>query len=150
VIPPRVASFIAAVKVQEGLPYIWPSLKNCYSGKGHLASLYPEGRDCSGLISASLRAAGDTVDRRAEWSANRYWHELPHTSAPEPGDFAVFGYGDTATHIEVVMEDGRTFGANGGNSSMNTPTDAREAKAFVRYRRVPRKDLLGHVVNPLR
>lgn len=149
-IPPKIAAFLASAKAQEGNPYTYPRASNLYSGKGLLSSQYPEGRDCSGFVSVSLRAAGDKIDRRTMWSAQTYWDECNRTVTPEPGDFVIFGYGNTATHIEILMEDGRTLGANSGTPDTLTPDQAREQRACVKYRKTPRRDLLGYVVNPLR
>lgn len=154
--PPRIAAFLAAARAQEGLPYTWPCPANAYSGKGGANCTYPEGRDCSGLVSVSLWAAGDALDRRETWNADHYWRELPRTEQPEPGDLVLYGARgrdgrpDRAMHIEILMEDGRTFGAIQGDRDTIDPITARKAGACVKFRRIERHDLLGYVVNPLR
>lgn len=147
----KVDAFIAACKAQLGLPYVWPSERNHYSGKGLVGCLFPEGRDCSGLVSVSLGAAGDLTDRRAMWSAQRYANELEHTDLPQIGDLVVYGAGwGHVTHIEVYMGPDRYLGAIGGNGDTETPEIARRKNACVKFRQSKRPDLLGFLVNPLR
>lgn len=149
---PAIAAFLAAAKAQEGLPYTWPCEANNWSGKGYGYAEFREGRDCSGLVAVSLRAAGDSVDRR-NWNAERFHKELQHTDKAQPGDLVVYVLDGKAVHIEIVMEDGRYFGAIGGGQAQITPTDAKAKKAFVKYREHPRPADQGTPVfirNPLR
>lgn len=142
-----VEKFLALIAAQEGAPYVW-------AGKGEsvLGALHPftdkNGKpqlvfDCSGLVTWALRRVG--FKPRGEFWADRMWKEWPHTNAPEPGDLVLYGIGK-ATHVEVLMPDGRFFGAIGGDSSTDKPTP----KAKVQYRSRPRRDVLGYVVNPIR
>lgn len=147
---PRIQAFLAAARAQKGLPYGQPCEANLYSGKGLDGCLYPELRDCSGLVSVCIYAVDPLIDRRATWSADKYWKEGKRVAVPQPGDFVLFGSPVKASHIEIVMEDGRYFGAAGGNSDFHTPEKARAHHAGVRFRKSPRKDVLGFIANPLR
>ncbi len=144
-IPAPIELFLAALLRRQGMPYR-------YGGKGMPGE--GPGIDCSGTASGALRDAGDKVDRRPGWSANRYWTDLPHTETPEPGDFCLYGADGHANHIMTLMEGGKVFGACGGDHTTTTVEEAKRIGACVRWRSGPHyrnpDDLLGFVVNPLR
>lgn len=152
----EVAAFLNALLNQHGCPYVWPTEANRYSGKGLPGCLYPLGRDCSGTISFALRAAGDGIDRRADWNAEKYRAELAVTEHPRVGDLVVYvsphGRG---VHIEAITRDGRLFGALHGDAECTSPEKAmkRKPKACVEYRLTPYPEAHGKAVflrNPLR
>ena len=143
-----VEKFLSLAATQEGAPYVW-------AGKGEsvFGALHPftnkDGKpqlvlDCSGLVTWCLHKAGWQV--KGQFWADRMWKEWPHTDAPEPGDLVLYGSPLKSTHVEIVMPDGRFFGAIGGGSKTTKPTPG----ACVQYRSKPRRDVLGYVVNPLR
>lgn len=142
-----VENFLAHVAAQEGAPYIWAGKGETVAGKLHpfltKNDMIQRVFDCSGLVTWALRKAG--WKGRGEFWADRMWKEWPHTDAPEPGDLILYGTGK-ATHVEVLMPDGRFYGAIGGGSKTTKPTPG----ACVQYRTKPRRDVLGYVVNPLR
>jgi len=74
------------------------------------------------------------------------WMHWRRTDKPHPGDFIVYGKPQLASHVEVLMPDGRSFGAIGGNSKTSKPTPG----ACVQYRKKKRLDVLGYLTNPLR
>lgn len=159
---------IDAGLAELGAPYIW-------QGKGDVLwtpiRMLPHafGRnvfDCSGFYGWCLKAGGHK-DLRALYSADTYYAGLDglpafsQTLAPEPGDAVVYVLGGAfvgqrhlggrADHIEMVMPDGRLFGAIGGNSDFRTLELAKKHGACVKYRAKPRQ--LGTAVylrNPLR
>lgn len=135
-------TFLTSSVAQLGRPYIW-------GGKGELVmgAKHPFGGlvfDCSGLVTWCLRQAGYTL--RGEYNADRMWHEWQHTDEPQPGDLVLYGENNHATHVEIVMPDGRFLGAIGGGSKTVKPSPV----AKVQYRKLPRRDVLGYVVNPIR
>lgn len=143
-----VARFIALALTQEGAPYVWAGKGEYVEGKRH-AFLNSNGLqrlvfDCSGLVTWCLRRCG--WQSRVEMNAHRLWTMLPRTDKPLPGDFILYGKPALASHVEIVMDGGRTYGAIGGNSKTTQPTPG----ACVQWRKKPRADVLGFVVNPLR
>lgn len=143
-----VERFLALALSQEGAPYVWAGKGEYVAGKRH-AFLNSNGIqrlvfDCSGLVTWCLRRCG--WQSRVEYNTNRIWREMPKTDKPQPGDFVLYGKPELASHVEIVMPDGRTYGAIGGNSKTLQPTPG----AKVQYRERKRTDLLGYVENPLR
>lgn len=143
----NVSTFLDAIAGVEGRPYLWAHKGDkVWTPKG----LRPHGLeglffDCSGLVTWGLLQAG-WFDVRATHSANVLMHELKACAGdPQPGDFAFYGYGDNAQHVEVMAADHRLYGAMGTRATTK-PTPDRE----VRYRRVSRPDLIAWRMNPLR
>lgn len=142
-----VAKFLAAALKEEGTPYIW-------AGKGDAVvtpkGLRPHGWsghvfDCSGLVTWALKEAG-WFDLRASHNANVLMHELkPTEGEPNAGDLCFYGIGDHATHVEILTEDGRKFGAIGGHKGTTQP----EPGKCVRFRKTDRFDLIAWRRNPL-
>lgn len=143
--------FLAAALAEENAPYI-------YLGKGdklwtRLRPMRHEfGRhvfDCSGLTGWCLRAGG-YADIRFSHQANTYYEEFAHTVTPLPGDLVVYvkggefvgarHVGGHAEHIEIVMPDGRYYGALYGDGTTRTLEDAAKLKARVCYRARPRQE----------
>jgi murein DD-endopeptidase len=146
--PEAVDRFLAVALAQEGAPYVWSGKGEFVAGKRH-AFVNSNGIqklvfDCSGLVTWCLRRCG--WQSRVEYNANRMWQEMEKTDKPQPGDFILYGKPALASHVEIVMTDGRTFGAIGGNSKTLQPTSG----AKVQWRAKPRADVLGYVLNPLR
>ena len=141
-----VERFLAVVAAQEGLPYVWAGKGEYIAGKRH--DFVTQGRrlvfDCSGLITWALRQCGWKSPR--EFSSNGMWMHWRRTDKPQVGDFIIYGKPQLASHVEVLMPDGRCFGAIGGNSKTVKPTPG----AFVQYRKKKREDVLGYLINPLR
>jgi cell wall-associated NlpC family hydrolase len=97
------------------------------------------GADCSGIASGALYiATSGRYDWREMWNADRFHHQLPVTLHPEPGDAAVYGTPERATHIMLVVGDGRVIGACGGGPETKTEALARARGARVQFR--PRAD----------
>lgn len=143
-----VERFLELVLAQEGAPYVWGGKGEWVQGRRHA---FADARglqrmvfDCSGLVSWALKRCGWTS--RLEMSAHRMWTMWRRTDKPQPGDVICYGKPALCSHVEVVTEDGRTFGAIGGNSRTTQPTRG----AAVGYRTKPRPDVLGYVLNPLR
>lgn len=155
-VPEPIRAYLNCLLNQQGFPYTWPTEQNRYSGKGLPGCLYPLGRDCSGTVSFALRGAGDLIDRRADWNAEKYATECAKTDAPEAGDLVVYVSPlGRAVHIETVMEDGRFYGAIGAGSECTSPVIAmsRKPPACVQYRERPYPLAHGRAefrVNPLR
>lgn len=140
--------FLETVLAQEGAPYVWAGKGEYVAGKRH-GYTYENGNqrlvfDCSGLITWALRRCGWTP--RVEYNAHRMWKEWVRVETPQPGDIICYGTPEKCSHVEVVLADGGTFGAIGGNSKTLKPTPG----AAVQHRLKPRKDVLGFVANPLR
>jgi murein DD-endopeptidase len=157
----KIQIFLGYVSLQDGCPYVW-------GGKGETVLLDDEKLhrhgfgvnvfDCSGLVTRALREA-DGPDWRATRWANALcfgqrdgkggWaiRPLETVETPEPGDLVFYGTPDHSSHVEVVMQDGRYFGAIGGHKGFTAPN---AEKARVRYRLTARPDLIGFRRNPLR
>lgn len=138
------SKFLVEAEKLAGLPYCWPTKENNYSGKGFDWSIYPDSRDCSGLVTSSIKAAGGK-DIRGTHNAQKLCDMLKDTKTPEAGDLVFYGYGrNMVTHVMIYWGDGRVFGASGGNSHTTSPELAKKAGAMVRFRSKPdyRPDVL--------
>lgn len=145
---PAVDRFIALAISQQGAPYIWAGKGEYVAGRKHS---FKDANgvpllvfDCSGLVAWCLRRIG--WQSRVEMNAHRMWTLWRRTDKPRPGDLILYGKPSLCSHVEIVMADGRFFGAMGGGSKTTSPT----ALAKVQYRWKPRADVLGYVINPLR
>lgn len=143
-----IEKFLSFAASQEGAPYVWAGKGETVAGSLHpfldKNDMQQLVFDCSGLVTWCLRKAGWQV--KGQFWADRMWKEWPHTDAPEPGDLVLYGAPHKATHVEIVMPDGRFYGAMGGGSRTTKPVEG----ACVQYRKSRRRDILGYVVNPLR
>lgn len=129
---------------QLGTLYQW--------GGGHGAGGY--GVDCSGLVIEAHRRAGQRLPPCPMPTSNGWWHCLEHVAIPEPGDLALYGPGDRAIHVEMVVsfdgEHAETIGAQGGDRDVATEQIAIERNAHVRYATTHgRANFLGFVRNPI-
>lgn len=153
--------FLGYVELQAGCPYVWGGKGEALWTKSGLHRHTFGGNvfDCSGLVTRGLKEAGGP-DWRLMRGADSMWNgtkrsdspgwmyePLERTTTPLAGDLVFYGGPNKSTHVEVVMPDGRYFGAIGGDQHTVVPN---ALKARVRYRNTPRKDLLGFAVNPLR
>jgi cell wall-associated NlpC family hydrolase len=145
---PAVDRFLALAISQQGAPYIWAGKGEYVAGRRHT---HKDAHgvpllvfDCSGLVTWCLRRLG--WQSRVEMNAHRMWTLWRRTDKPQPGDLILYGKPSLCSHVEIVMPDGRFFGAMGGGSKTTSPT----AIAKVQYRWKPRADVLGYVINPLR
>jgi len=143
-----VLRFLDLVAAQEGAPYVWAGKGEFVAGKRHTFA-GSDGQpclvfDCSGLVTWSLRKCGWQSPR--ELNSHGMWMHWRRTDKPQPGDLIIYGQPGKASHVEVLMPDGRYFGAIGGNSKTLKPTPG----AACQYRRKRRDDVLGHLTNPLR
>lgn len=140
--------FLALALSQAGAPYIWAGKGECVAGARHNfkdAQCVPLlVFDCSGLVTWCLRRM--SWRSRVEMNAHRMWTLWRRTDSPLPGDLILYGSPRLASHVEIVMPDGRFFGALGGGSKTKAPTPG----AAVQYRTRARIDRLGFVINPLR
>lgn len=131
----RRQDFLDWCYAQKGKPYIW-------GADG------PNGFDCSGLICAGLLAVGGP-DWRATHNSERMFRELSEIQGRSAmaGDLVFYGPPNRITHVMVLWEDGRVYGATGGNSKTTTPTKG----AAVQFRRSIhyRPDLRGLRAFPL-
>lgn len=135
--------YMRAILSMEGVPYVW-------GGK------YPHpGLDCSGLVTLGLYLAGGcdtrrTVNTDTMWST---WQKVLEGDA-KPGDLCIYGYNPDnpwdVAHVMTLMEDGRVYGACGGDRSTITPELARRRSAKVQYRAEVRyrPDFRGYVKLP--
>jgi len=109
---------------QRGRPYIW-------GAKG------PEAYDCSGLVTSGFLAVGGQ-DWRVTHNSQRLFGLLQDiTDRPaKAGDLVFYGPPNRVTHVMVLWEDGRVFGATGGGSQTKTPTKGAEVqfRSKVGYR----------------
>lgn len=116
---------------KSGLLYQW----NADILGAYPSLLWDYGTDCSGFVCAGvLVATKGRIDWRNRWWADRMHHELPVTTHPRPGDLAVYGTPEKATHVMVVVGDGRVLGACGGDSTTKTKELAIARGARVRFR----------------
>jgi murein DD-endopeptidase len=143
-----IQAFLGYVSLQDGAPYVWGGKEThvFVDGALHRHAFGFNVFDCSGLVTCGIKAAGGK-DMRASHSANVMWAEWDEVEKPEAGDLVFYGMGSTATHVEVVMPDGRYFGALNGSRHTVIPNPE---KARVRYRLTARPDLIGFRRNPLR
>lgn len=135
----ELGDFVAWVLSKENLPYCWPTAENGYSGKDLKSAKYKDCYDCSGLITAGLYAA---TGKRIDWRANTNAQFLlkksqPLTDKQAKGKACLAFYGpamNMINHVMLVLPDGRSFGACGGNSAVTSPEIAAKKGARVRYR----------------
>lgn len=135
----ELGDFVAWVLSKENLPYCWPTAENGYSGKDLKSAKYKDCYDCSGLITAGIYAA---TGKRIDWRANTNAQLLlkksqPLTDKQAKGKACLAFYGpamNMINHVMLVLPDGRSFGACGGNSAVTSPEIAAKKGARVRYR----------------
>lgn len=116
---------------QEGRPYLW-------TAKGMKE---PLAYDCSGLVTAAL-VKTDSMPAfcprcglafREYHNADRLFHEFMPILKPEPLDLAFWGRG-SAHHVGFVWDDGRIFGAHGGDRNTKSIEVAEKIGARVTWR----------------
>lgn len=135
----ELGDFVAWVLSKENMPYCWPTAENGYSGKDLKSAKYKDCYDCSGLITSGLYAA---TGKRIDWRANTNAQLLlkksqPLTDKQAKGKACLAFYGpamNMINHVMLVLPDGRSFGACGGNSAVTSPEIAAKKGARVRYR----------------
>ena len=135
----ELGDFVAWVLSKENLPYCWPTEENGYSGKDLKSAKYKDCYDCSGLITAGIYAA---TGKRIDWRVNTNAQLLlkksqPLTDKQAKGKACLAFYGpamNMINHVMLVLPDGRSFGACGGNSAVTSPDIAAKKGARVRYR----------------
>lgn len=109
----------------------------------------PSGIDCSGFILEILKSVGlvdHTWDATADTLKDLFFMDSVAESELKPGCLVFWMNGDTATHIEMIIEvSPQVFliGASGGGPEVLTEGDAIKANAFVKirplhYRKGPR------------
>lgn len=142
-----IKDYLEAIKSFEGEYYCWPTKENKYSGKGFLNSIYINTKDCSGTVTAGLYLASKgLLDMRSTHNA----HALMGLCTPvdprdlRSGDMVFYGSGSRASHVMTVTDDGRVYGASGGDSTTVTPELAKARNATVRHQKdyKYRKDFL--------
>lgn len=129
----RVA-FMAWLMEQHGRPYIW-------AGKTG-----DPGWDCSGLVTAGIFAMGGPDWR--EWNARALFDKLLpiEKEAAQPGDLVLYGPPEGHMHVMAYWgpEDGRVFGATGGDHTCTRPEIAIARGAMVKFKLLGyRPDLRG-------
>lgn len=157
---PALAIFLGYVESQDGSPYVWGGKGEALWTKSglHRHAFGLNVFDCSGLVTRALKEAGgpdwrlmrgaDSLFNGTKRTDGTWMYQpLPRTKTPEAGDLVFYGSPNRSSHVEVLMPDGRYFGAMNGDQNTVVPN---ALKARVRYRTAPRKDLLGFAVNPLR
>jgi len=135
----ELGDFVAWVLSKENLPYCWPTAENGYSGKDLKNAKHKDCYDCSGLITAGLYAA---TKKRIDWRGNTNAQLLmkksqPLTEKQAKGKACLAFYGpamNMINHVMLMLPDGRSFGACGGNSAVTSPEIANKKGARVRYR----------------
>lgn len=135
----ELGAFVAWVLSKENLPYCWPTEANGYSGKDLKSAKYKDCYDCSGLITSGLYAA---TQKRLDWRANTNAQLMmkkcqPLSEKDAKGKACLAFYGpamNMVNHVMLVLPDGRSFGACGGNSAVTSPEIAVKKGARVRYR----------------
>jgi cell wall-associated NlpC family hydrolase len=144
---PRQA-FLEYVLSKEGASYCWGGkafaiwtrtglqVHGFADEKNHPVEVF----DCAGLFTSALHALNGP-----DWRASRGAHDLatllPKVSAeriaqaPVPaGTLACYGSPERISHVMLLLEDGRVFGAAGGGSDTTSPEIAKKQKAAVKYR----------------
>jgi cell wall-associated NlpC family hydrolase len=118
-------AFVDEIKKRIGKPYL-------YGSNG------PDGYDCSGLVVASLNAAGITTnDTSAQGLYILYKHKPVQRLQAPPGSLYFYGDGVHAiTHVMTVIDHWNTAGiiiagARGGDSSTISSEMAAAKRAFV-------------------
>lgn len=114
-------AFISWCQMQMGKPYTW-------GAKG------PDAYDCSGFVTAGIRACGGP-DWRQTHNSQALFDALEPTDTPEPGDLAFYGPPGKINHVMVHWIDGRVIGACGGDSSTTTAELATARGAAVQFRK---------------
>lgn len=132
--------FLRQVESRIGCPYCWPAPINGYSGKDLENASYKKCYDCSGLVTASLLAAGGP-DWRSTYNAKRLYDvSMPiELSDLSPGDLAFYGTkanspvtGHLVSHVAVCFGGPNMIEAMGGTSQCLTPAIAKATNASVR------------------
>ncbi len=95
----------------------------------------PSGFDCSGLILEVLKSVG-IVKHTIDVTANYLYMTFKKQHKEKGGmGYLVFWFsGDTATHVEMMIDEHHVIGASGGGSSTKTVADAIKQNAFVKMR----------------
>lgn len=130
---------------RQDCPYAW-------GFKGGL-TLMPDGTmrdayDCSGLVTAGLMHTGGP-DWRQTHGSGALFDELPRLEAeelPQPLDLAFYGQPGQISHVVYVWDDGRIFGACGGNHTCTNAIIAAKMGAKVQFKpsRDYRPDFRGY------
>jgi len=135
--------FLRAVRELEGIHYLW-------GGKS-----VAKGLDCSGVVTLGLYLAGGP-DLRPTYNSDAMWAEWPSVEEhlAQAGDVAVYGHSsedpDDVSHVMVLFEHGRVFGACGGDRRTTTRNIALQMGARVDWRDSHRyrRDFRGFVRPP--
>lgn len=136
---PQRAAFLDWLVRHAGKPCLW-------AHKG------PDIFDCSGLVTAGLRAIGVRRFDPNFTNTDKLWAELPETPTPHPGDLVFYGglKPHDVEHVMVWWGDGRVYGACGATQRILTLQEALATGARVRFRKLRyRKDLRGFRRSPL-
>lgn len=130
---------------QLGAPVLW-------AAKG------PDVFDCSGLVTAALRACG-WKDWTTTHNTDRLWAELERPPFPAVGDLAFWWSsvegaqerGDVE-HVAVLLPNGWVLTADGASSRIRDLAEAKRTGARVRVRDsvTYRPRFAGYRANPLR
>ena len=148
------AEFLFQVLELHRLPYLWCGKGFTPAEATRLGLPIPtyDGRDCSGVVTCALRAAGGP-DWRATHNADTLHDELaaPDAGAELPGDLCLYGTPGHGTHVMVLLALDLVIGASGGGSTTTTLTRALEQGASVRVHRrhLYRRDFIGFRRLPL-
>lgn len=109
-----------------------------------------DGHDCSGHIVWALGKVGIQLPKGRAW-ADSMFRDLPATEEPLPGDLALYGTKERATHVMMVLGPGdkpgiyRVGGMTGGGSRTTSEEIARKqgARHRIHASHLYRRDFLG-------
>jgi len=132
---------LAYILTFAGVPYKWG---------GNMPS---DAIDCSGLVVEYLKAAGK-LPRGTDYSAGMLWdkfHRFSQTKLPRRGCLVFYKnkQTDKINHVEIMMSDKVTFGANGGSRNTKTLKDAVERNAFVKQRLIDKRRKIAGYLDPM-
>jgi cell wall-associated NlpC family hydrolase len=132
-----VAEALSIHRQMLGIPYKW-------GGKSW------QGFDCSGSECETLMSVGILPDRTVLSSSGLYRRFRDNALEDVlPGALLFFGRSiDRITHVAMAIDDEFMYEAGGGGSRTRTIMDAIRHRAYVRRRRIDRRDDLVAICDP--
>lgn len=124
-----------------GTPYIW-------GGDD------PSGFDCSGFVIECLQSVG-VLPRQGDWSAAGLWGKFQQGLRRNPEDYRpgdlVFWFargGMNVIHVEILVDGGRSIGAQGGGSAVTDTVEAWRRNSYIKVRPFATRDFMAGILNP--